>query len=480
MKKKNIIILTITIAIILAAISIIVLKNEIEQSETVVISINSEKIELSKNAENIQLNLETFNSEKDTIVKYKSGNAKIKINGQNLEKNSELNLGIVEISDNSKIQIEVDYNFGKNIKYTVNTMNTNFPKYDVQGESQYEGDYYMSTYSFNYNTNHFIFKLDKTGKIKYYKKTNKVAFDFRKEITENQKTRYMYLEATDNNLAGLTSLLPCDLVIMDENYNEIERINYLLEDGTSIPLENHSYLYLGENHYILTAYKAVEKEETINSKMQKVYVMDSYVQEIKDGKIIWEFNSTKYPELYKYSSLDKLDYTKPYQDYVHINSMEIDKTDGNLLCSYRNIDAIIKIDRKTGELIWILGGKGDQFGLTDKQKFSKQHSAISIGNNTIMIYDNGNANKKSRVLKIKIDEKNKTVKEYKEYDTGLYAYMMGSVRVLDEEKEICLVCYGGGNYSKYSVEEINYKENKVSFKFTFLNNRMMYNANKIK
>lgn len=37
-----------------------------------------------------------------------------------------------------------------------------------------------------------------------------------------------------------------------------------------------------------------------------------------------------------------------------------------------------------------------------------------------------------------------------------------------------------GKYSKYSVEEINYKDNEVKFKFTFLKSKMMYNANKIK
>lgn len=476
--RNKMIIFGVVISILLIA-SIICLNNTIRNSETVIISINSERIELNKNVKTDSINLSTFNSEKDTIVKYESGNAKIKVNGQQLRKNTDLNLGILEISNNSKIEVEVSYKFWDNIKYVVNTMNADFPNYSVEGESEYEGDYYMSTYSFDYNTNNFIFKLDKTGKIKYYKKINKVAFDFKKELTPDKNIRYMYLEAIDDNFEGLTSLLPCNLVIMDEDYNEIERINYLLKNGETIPLENHAYIYLGENHYILTTYKAIEKEEKINSKLQKVYVMDNYIQEIKDGEIIWEFNTTKYPEFYKYSSLDKLNYTKPYQDYVHINSMEIDKGDGNLICSYRNIDAVIKIDRKTGELIWILGGVGDEFGLTDKQKFSKQHSAISIGNNTIMLYDNGNANKKSRVLKFKVDEKKKKVKEYKEYDTGVYAFMMGSVRVMNEQEETYLVCYGGGNYSKYSVEEINYKENEVKFKFTFLDSRLMYNANKI-
>ena len=479
-QMKNKIILILIITSIVLTTSILGLNNINKKSENVIISINSEEIELSKNTKNMEINLKTFNSEKDTIIKYVSGNANVKINGQKLKKNSELNLGIVEISDNSKIEIKVNYLFGKDSKYIVNTMNTDFPNYSVEGKSEYEGDYYMSTFDFNFDRNHFIFKLDQAGKIKYYKKTNMIAFDFKKELSEDGNIRYMYLEAIDNNLAGLKSILPCDLVIMNEDYKEIDRINYLFKDGTNIPLENHSYLYLGENHYILTTYKAIGKQEILNSQMQKVYVMDNYIQEIKDGKIIWEFNTTKYPELYKYSSLEGLDYNIAYQDYAHINFMEIDKTDGNLLCSYRNFDAIIKIDRKTGKLIWILGGNGDEFGLTDKQKFSKQHSAISLGNNTIMLYDNGNSNEKSRVLKIKIDEKNMKVKEYTEYDAGVYAFMMGSVRVLDEEKETYLVCYGGGDYSKYSVEEINYKENKVNFKFTFLNNSMIYNANKIK
>ncbi len=475
MKNKVIIV---SVSLIALIICIIGLNSIMEKNRTLIITINSKDIELNK--ENTSINLETFNSEKDTIIKYKAGKIKIKVNGQELNENNELNLGKLEINNNSKIEIDVDYKFGKNLKYIVNTLSTDFPEYNVVGQTEYEGDYYMSTYSFNYNDNHFIFKVDKEGKIKYYKKTNKVAFDFRKELTESGDTRYMYLEATADNFAGLTSLLPCDLVVMDEDYNEVERINYLLEDGTTIPLENHSYLYLGDNHYILTTYKAVEREETINSETKKIYVMDSYIQEIKEGKILWEFNSTKYPEFYEYSSVENLNYEKSYQDYMHINSLEIDKTDGNLICSYRSIDAIVKIDRKTGELIWILGGKGDQFKLTEKQKFSKQHSAISIGNSTIMIYDNGNSNKKSRILKIKINEKNKKVEEYKEYDTGVYAYMMGSVRVIDEAKELYLICYGGGNYVKHSVEEINYKDNEVKFRFTFLNNSMMYNANKIK
>ncbi len=72
------------------------------------------------------------------------------------------------------------------------------------------------------------------------------------------------------------------------------------------------------------------------------------------------------------------------------------------------------------------------------------------------------------------------MEEYTEYDTELYANMMGSVRVIDETNQTYLICYGGGNYKKYSVEEIDYSTGETKFKFTFVFNRKMYNANKMR
>ena len=432
--------------------------------------------EVKKILEQKNIDLTTFNSEKDIVIRKVSGIANIKVNGHKLKKHEELNLGKIEINKDSKLIIDVTYITGRKVQFTVNTLPSSFPAYSVEGESEYEGDYYMSTYSFDYDDIHYIFKLDKNGKIKYYKKTNMVAFDFRKEKNSNGQIRYMYLEATQDNFEGTTSLLPCDLVVLDENYKEIDRINYTNQDGTDLSLENHTYIYLDDNHYILATYENRKKE--IDG--ENLYVSDCLIEEIKDGKILWEFNSGDYPEFYKYSTKENLDYSVPYQDYIHINSMEIDKNDGNLICSFRNIDSVLKISRSNGSLIWILGGPKDEFGLSEKQKFSKQHSAISIGNNTILLYDNGNANEKSRILKIKLNPQTKTVEEYTEYDTELYANMMGSVRVIDETNQTYLICYGGGNYKKYSVEEIDYSTGETKFKFTFVFNRKMYNANKMR
>ncbi|MBR6640739.1 MAG: hypothetical protein IKL08_00885, partial [Clostridia bacterium] len=151
-----------------------------------------------------------------------------------------------------------------------------------------------------------------------------------------------------------------------------------------------------------------------------------------------------------------------------------------------NIDALIKLSRKDGRIIWMLGGKNDEFNLSNKNKFSKQHSWISAGNNTYFVYDNGNENRRTRIVKFVLDEKNKKVIEYKEYDTNIYAAMMGSVRVIDLVNQINLICYGGKitktntNFRNiYLLEEINFATNKLEFGFTFLDGHQIYNANKI-
>ena len=47
-------------------------------------------------------------------------------------------------------------------------------------------------------------------------------------------------------------------------------------------------------------------------------------------------------------------------DYCHTNAIEQDN-DGNILISSRNMDEITKINRITGQIIWRLGGKNNQF-----------------------------------------------------------------------------------------------------------------------
>lgn len=441
-------------------------------NKEVVIYIGNEKVVLNNELIDFSIDLKTFNSEFDTIIKEKSFFDRIIVNGE--EVNGEKNLGKLNITNSSVLEVEVEKLFGKKQKYIINLLPSTFPSYKVKGKSNYEGNYYTSTYSFNYDSDHYVFKMNEEGKIIFYKKTNMVAFDFQKQVNKHGEVRYLYLEAMDNNFDGLTSLLPCHLVILDENYNEIDRITHIKSNGKELKIENHGYIYLDDGHYILVAYEPIT--DKLNN--EKLYVYNCVIQEIKNGEILWEFNSKDYKELYNYSTLEKLDYSKKYQDYIHFNSMSIDLKDDNLLCSFRNLDGLLKINRANGKLMWKFGGLGDEFNLTLNQKSSKQHSVLSLDNNKILLYDNGNGEARSRVLEYTLDEQNRKITNFKEYDLGLYASFMGSVRVIDEEKSIYLLCYGGGDYKKSTIQEINLETGEVYFEFVFTDIKNMYNVNK--
>ena len=78
-------------------------------------------------------------------------------------------------------------------------------------------------------------------------------------------------------------------------------------------------------------------------------------------------------------------------DPYHMNSVERDG-DGYVV-SLRHMNAVIRIDRATGSILWKLGGstrpesltfRGDAYG-----NFGGQHDARVLANNTLTLYDNG-------------------------------------------------------------------------------------------
>lgn len=294
----------------------------------------------------------------------------------------------------------------------------------------------------------------------------------------NGKIRYTYLEKTTDIYEGINDAVQCKLVVLDEMYNEINRIGYLTEKG-EINSECHDYYYLGENNYIICAYTEAKVTDVPKSEGQEINIWNFRMQEIKEGKILWEFQSIKNKQLYENYSIKDIeigDFEEPI-NYMHFNSMEIDPIDGNLICSFRNQDAIIKISRKTGEIIWTLGGKGDEFGLTESQKFSKQHSISYLSSHEILIYDNGPNNRKTRILKIGLNEQDKTIQSYKSYDLKTYAPRMGSVEVVNESENIYLITYGTGK-NKYAFEELNLETGQSYFRFSIEPNNSLYCVNK--
>jgi len=101
-------------------------------------------------------------------------------------------------------------------------------------------------------------------------------------------------------------------------------------------------------------------------------IIDGALQKFDSGgNLIFEWDALAH---YNITDVDAgIDLTQQQIDFSHFNSVEID-SDGNPLISARNLDEITKVDHNTGNIIWRLGGKNNQFTFAnDNLGFSRQH-----------------------------------------------------------------------------------------------------------
>jgi len=138
----------------------------------------------------------------------------------------------------------------------------------------------------------------------------------------------------------------------------------------------------------------------------------------------------------------------PAVDWLHINSVSLSPTDGNLVVSIRHQDWVIKIDYRNGagdgHIVWRLGQGGDfTVHSTDPNPwFSHQHNAHYVDDHTLILFDNGNTrrasdpNANSRGQAWTLDEQTMTATLVVNADLGSYAGALGAAERLSN-----------GNYS---------------------------------
>ncbi len=153
--------------------------------------------------------------------------------------------------------------------------------------------------------------------------------------------------------------------------------------------------------------------------------------DIRTGKLLLEWRGIDHIPL----TDSYLPMSEPF-DYLHINSINV-APDGHLLVSGRHTWTLYKVDRRTGEVIWRLGGKNSDFQLTDDATFAWQHDAQQPAKGTITVFDNGsegsiNTETRSRGLVLNVDETGRkvTLAQAFMHPKPLLAVAMGSVQTL--------------------------------------------------
>ncbi len=215
--------------------------------------------------------------------------------------------------------------------------------------------------------------------------------------------------------------------IADERYRPLRHV----QAGNGLQADLHEFLVTERGTVLLTAYQIVTHDLSSVGGSAKGLIQDAIFQELDlaTGKVLLEWHS-----------LDHIPMSESYWpvyepwDYVHINSIDVDH-DGNLLVNSRNTHAVYKIDRKTGEIIWRLGGKSNNFKIAQGAAFAWQHDARRQPDGTLSIFDNEgppDGGAQSRAIVLTLDENARTASLQREYrhPTPLLATSQGSVQLL--------------------------------------------------
>jgi hypothetical protein len=331
------------------------------------------------------------------------------------------------------------------------------------------------TAPFNFNasvtavTPGLLLIMDQSGKVLQKLTTPGNPFDFERWII-NGETRYTYLvndpsafrAAGDPQNTGYA-------IIADSNLNTLQQINFIPYAPNIFPsnqgLDVHDFILLSDNDYITLTYywEFPTNIPAYLNPAPNVSILSPVIEEVRGGSVVFHWEGSNDTSFYANSIFDNdfSDTTVP-QDYMHMNSIFIDPTDSNLICSMRHQDQIIKINRQTGAVMWRFGGLNSDFALTSDEKFLYQHDAtLTDSNQTLMLFDNGDTNLRpySRICEFRLNFSNNTITSFKYFDIPEpFTELTGSVQKIGDEYFI------GGGTANYMLD-VNYNTGQKIIEF---------------
>lgn len=218
--------------------------------------------------------------------------------------------------------------------------------------------------------------------------------------------------------------------------NELDQFKVLNQDyeiidtwqAVGYTTDVHDLQLLDNGHALLLVYREFMHDMSliVPGGSPTATVVSCVVQEIDENKqLVWQWDSWDYlPITQTNRSL-----TANRIDYAHCNAVEQDN-DSNILLSHRHLDEVTKINRQTGQVIWRLGGQGNEFNFVNDAGFALQHDIRRIDNGHITLFDNGTSTRGySRAVEYELDEIGKTITRTWEYH-GPFAACCGNAQRL--------------------------------------------------
>ncbi len=201
-------------------------------------------------------------------------------------------------------------------------------------------------------------------------------------------------------------------------------------------MPNGNFLAMTANARMIENYFTSETDPDAPRKTQPV-VGDRFVEFTPEGDIVWTWDTFEHLDVYRWSYhlMEVYWHNRGFPhhlDWTHGNGITYDSRDDSVIVSLRHQDAIVKIDKASGEIRWILGDHGN-WKSPQKEKLLEPahelrwhyhgHNPRVTEDGTILMYDNGICRAQpydpqaaphecfARAVEYEVDEDRRTVRE---------------------------------------------------------------------
>jgi hypothetical protein len=160
---------------------------------------------------------------------------------------------------------------------------------------------------------------------------------------------------------------------------------------------------------------------------QDYLVASDLISEVQEGDTTGETDTQvfsfldSYDAPYAHELFDENAYGTGAADWTHANSLMYDPAEDVYYALSKNLSALFKIDRSSGEILWQMGGKSSDFtALENPEDTFWTHGHMShIWDGGLMMFDNGytdeNGRAISRVVEYSFNEQSMTIEKVFEY-----------------------------------------------------------------
>ena len=203
-----------------------------------------------------------------------------------------------------------------------------------------------------------------------------------------------------------------EYVILDRHYREIARVRA----GHGYMGDHHEFQLTPRGTAYMSVYAPRRADLRSVGGRRDGTIFESIVQEVDvaSGSVVWEWHSADHVPVNEGVTAPKAG--KPH-DYFHINAVDEDGP-GRLLISARNTHTIYEVDKRTGRVLWRLGGKRSDFRFEPGARFAFQHDAERQSDGTISLFDNEATPRQasqSRGLVLRLDMGRRTARMVRQY-----------------------------------------------------------------